>query len=172
MKSNQEAMGSLARYIRDFTCNMPPLPGVFPDYLAPIVRNNQCERELAMARVGHAIACICFTGPKQRLWHNPTSAMWNCATGGAGWAWRCVVPFTSFSENEVLPDSSRRPVWFAFSEERPLAFFAAAPQLPNAHRLGASLLGTSGMDLHDAGEAVIARLQTFPGLQGMAGNFD
>ena len=35
-----------------------------------------------------------------------------------------MVPFTSFSENEVLPDGSRPPVWFAFSEERPLAFFA------------------------------------------------
>lgn len=37
---------------------------------------------------------------------------------------RCVVPFTSFSENEVLADGSRPPVWFALSEERPLAFFA------------------------------------------------
>lgn len=37
---------------------------------------------------------------------------------------RCVVPFNSFSENEVLADGSRPPVWFALSEERPLAFFA------------------------------------------------
>jgi putative SOS response-associated peptidase YedK len=37
---------------------------------------------------------------------------------------RCVVPFTSFSENEVLAHGSRPPVWFAFGEERPLAFFA------------------------------------------------
>ena len=37
---------------------------------------------------------------------------------------RCVVPFTSFSENEVLPDGSRPPVWFALSDNRPLAFFA------------------------------------------------
>ena len=37
---------------------------------------------------------------------------------------RCVVPFTSFSENEVLPDGKRPPVWFAFDETRPLAFFA------------------------------------------------
>ena len=37
---------------------------------------------------------------------------------------RCVVPFTSFSENEVMPDGSRPPVWFALSEARPLAFFA------------------------------------------------
>ena len=34
------------------------------------------------------------------------------------------MPFTSFSENEVLPDGSRPPVWFALDESRPLAFFA------------------------------------------------
>ena len=37
---------------------------------------------------------------------------------------RCVVPFTSFSENEHLPDGTRPPVWFALDETRPLAFFA------------------------------------------------
>jgi putative SOS response-associated peptidase YedK len=37
---------------------------------------------------------------------------------------RCVVPFTSFSENEVLPDGSRPPIWFALDGTRPLAFFA------------------------------------------------
>jgi putative SOS response-associated peptidase YedK len=36
----------------------------------------------------------------------------------------CVVSFNSFSENEKLPDGSNPPVWFAFSEERPLNFFA------------------------------------------------
>jgi putative SOS response-associated peptidase YedK len=34
------------------------------------------------------------------------------------------VPFTSFSENEALPDGTHPPVWFAFDETRPLAFFA------------------------------------------------
>ena len=37
---------------------------------------------------------------------------------------RCVVPYTSFSKKEVLPDGSRPPVWFALDETRPLAFFA------------------------------------------------
>ena len=37
---------------------------------------------------------------------------------------RCVVPFTSFAENEILPDGSRPPVWFGLDESRPLAFFA------------------------------------------------
>jgi putative SOS response-associated peptidase YedK len=37
---------------------------------------------------------------------------------------RCLVPFTSFSENETLPDGSKPPIWFALDETRPLAFFA------------------------------------------------
>jgi putative SOS response-associated peptidase YedK len=37
---------------------------------------------------------------------------------------RCVVPVTSFAENELQPDGSRPPVWFALDESRPLAFFA------------------------------------------------
>jgi putative SOS response-associated peptidase YedK len=35
-----------------------------------------------------------------------------------------VVPFTSFAENEILPNGTRAPVWFALDETRPLAFFA------------------------------------------------
>ena len=34
------------------------------------------------------------------------------------------MPFTSFSENEALPDGSHPPVWFALDETRPLACFA------------------------------------------------
>ena len=52
MKSNQEACVPWLKYISDFTGNMPPLPGIFPDYQAPIVRNHQGQRQLAMARWG------------------------------------------------------------------------------------------------------------------------
>ena len=37
---------------------------------------------------------------------------------------RCLVPFTSFSENESFPDGTKPPIWFALSNDRPLAFFA------------------------------------------------
>ena len=57
---------------------------------------------------------------------SPMSATSNLRIGGAGSDFenRCVVPWTSFSENEVMPDGSRPAVWFAFDETRPLAFFA------------------------------------------------
>jgi hypothetical protein len=44
--------------------NMPPLPGVFPDYAAPIVRNTADGRELTMARWGNAVAGVRTPGPQ------------------------------------------------------------------------------------------------------------
>ena len=34
-----QAIREFARAVRDTTGNLPPIPGVFPDYSAPIVRN-------------------------------------------------------------------------------------------------------------------------------------
>ena len=52
----QAAIIALTRAMRDTTGNLPPLPGIFPDYLAPIVRNApDGVRELAMA-LGYARA--------------------------------------------------------------------------------------------------------------------
>ena len=50
-----------------------------------------------------------------------TSSHWRAWLGPEH---RCLVPFTSFAENEEQPDGSKPPVWFAFDESRPLAFFA------------------------------------------------
>jgi hypothetical protein len=46
----QRAITDLAKAMRDSTGNLPPLPGMFPDYPAPIVRSQADGRELAMAR--------------------------------------------------------------------------------------------------------------------------
>ena len=35
----QQAIVAATRAIRDVTGNLPPFPGIFPDYAAPIVRN-------------------------------------------------------------------------------------------------------------------------------------
>ena len=39
LTKGQVAIIALTRAMRDTIGNMPPLPGIFPDYLAPIVRN-------------------------------------------------------------------------------------------------------------------------------------
>jgi hypothetical protein len=50
LTKGQVAISELARAMNDRTGNMPPLPRIFPDYDAPIVRNTSRGRELAMAR--------------------------------------------------------------------------------------------------------------------------
>jgi putative SOS response-associated peptidase YedK len=48
--TNQAAIIALFRVINQYVGNLPPMPGVFPDYPAPIVRNDGGERELALMR--------------------------------------------------------------------------------------------------------------------------
>jgi putative SOS response-associated peptidase YedK len=48
----QDAMRSLFRVGRDLTGNLPPMPGIFPDYSAPIVRVAEGERESTLSRWG------------------------------------------------------------------------------------------------------------------------
>jgi putative SOS response-associated peptidase YedK len=121
-----QAIRDFARAMRDKTGNLPPIPGVFPDYFAPIVRNaDDGARELTMARWGmpspQSVSKGRNSDPGVTNIRNVASPHWRRWLGVES---RCVVPFTSFAENEILPDGSRPPVWFAFEESRPLAFFA------------------------------------------------
>jgi putative SOS response-associated peptidase YedK len=50
--TNQAAIIALFRVINRYVGNLAPMPGVFPDYKAPIVRNVTDGRELATARWG------------------------------------------------------------------------------------------------------------------------
>src|SRR4051794_40576057 len=53
LTKGQAAIIAFVRALRDTTGNMPPLPGIFPDYRAPIVRNApDGRRELTLARWG------------------------------------------------------------------------------------------------------------------------
>jgi len=121
-----QAIREAARAMRDYTGNLPPLPGIFPDFFAPIVRNApDGVRELTMARWGMPSPAFVLKGRKSDPGvtnvRNVASPHWRRWLNVAS---RCVVPFTSFSENEALADGSHPPVWFALDESRPLAFFA------------------------------------------------
>src|SRR5450631_4096967 len=121
----RQAIRDFVRAVRSDVGNMPPLPGVFPDYQAPIVRTGVDGRELVMARWGMPSPVFALKGrnsdPGVTNIRNADSPHWRRWLGVES---RCAVPFSSFSENEVLPDGSRPPVWFAFDDTRPLAFFA------------------------------------------------
>lgn len=146
LTKGQAAIVALTRAIRDTTGNLPPLPGIFPDYPAPIVRNApDGVRELAMVRWGMPSSQrAIFEAAKKRagkleakgrvvdfdelLRMEPDGGTTNIRnTASAHWKrWvgvenRCVVPLTSFSE---FDHASKQDVWFALSADRPLAVFA------------------------------------------------
>jgi putative SOS response-associated peptidase YedK len=52
--TNQAAIINLFRVMNRYVGNLPPMPGVFPDYPAPVVRNAGVERELTMMQWGNA----------------------------------------------------------------------------------------------------------------------
>lgn len=48
----QAAILEFTRAAIDRTGNLPPMPGIFPDTMAPVVRNTEDGRELTMMRWG------------------------------------------------------------------------------------------------------------------------
>ncbi|UDQ90117.1 SOS response-associated peptidase [Xanthobacter autotrophicus] len=144
--SNVQAIIDLTRATRSLVGNLAPQPGIFPDYEAPIVRTGaDGAREIAMARWGMPSSPLALMEAtkkraakleakgvpvdfKELLRLEPDAGTTNIRnTSSKHWQrWlgpenRCLVPFTSFSE---FNKAAGGDIWFAFSEERPLAFFA------------------------------------------------
>ncbi len=116
----QAAIIAFTRAMRDTTGNLPPLPGIFPDYPAPIVRSApDGVRELTMARWGMP-GPPAFGGAPITNIRNTKSPHWRRWLKPEN---RCVVPWTSFCEYaDTKP--KKTSTWFAFAEGRPLAGFA------------------------------------------------
>jgi putative SOS response-associated peptidase YedK len=149
MTTNVEAIRRLFEVdvSSDKSGNLPAMPGIYPDYPAPIVRNGTAGRELAMARWGMPSSQKALMDAakkraeklqakgktvdfKELLRLEPDSGTTNIRNvSSAHWKrWlgpenRCLVPFTSFSEYDTI-DGKKTPVWFAAEESRPLLCFA------------------------------------------------
>src|SRR5215472_10051292 len=50
--TNQAAIAALFRVINRYVGNLAPMPGVFPDYPAPVIRNTDSGTEMALMRWG------------------------------------------------------------------------------------------------------------------------
>ena len=50
--TNQAAISALFRVINRYVGNLPPMPAVFPDYPALVIRNAGAKRELITMRWG------------------------------------------------------------------------------------------------------------------------
>lgn len=123
--SQREAIRQLVKALRDLGANELSRDNVFPDYLAPIVREQNGERVLVNAKWGLPSPAFALQGrnsdPGITNIRNTSSSHWKRWLGPAN---RCLVPFTSFAEPETLPDGKKQNAWFAFNEDRPIAFFA------------------------------------------------
>src|SRR5215469_8060263 len=124
----QDAIRQLFRVRHDRAGNLPPLPGIFPDMMAPVIRQGpDGERELTMARWGMPTPPQHRKGPIDRgvtNMRNVSSLHWRQWLKPES---RCLVPATSFCEPTDAPDPAtgrKRWTWFALAEERPLFAFA------------------------------------------------
>lgn len=119
MTRARDAIRTLFRVDRDDTGNQPPLPAIFPDQLAPVVRRDDAGmRVMQTMRWGFP--------PPPNLGNRPVTNIRN--TASPFWrAWlrpgyRCLVPATSFCEYDE--HHAKRPTWFALGPDRPPFAFA------------------------------------------------
>ncbi len=95
------------------------MPGVFPDYPAPVIRNTDSGTEMALMRWGMPPPPR-TGGPPVTNIRNTSSPHWR------GWLKpenRCLVPFNSFAEYAPEPNLETKKkdvVWFALDDDRPL----------------------------------------------------
>jgi len=147
MTKNVDAIRRLFAALNSRVGNLPSMPGIFPGYPAPIVRNAPDSREIVMARWGMPSSQRALMDAtkkraekleakgqtvdfKKLLRMEPDIGSTNIRNvNSAHWkrwlepANRCLVPFTSFSEYDTI-DGKKVPVWFAPDESRPLMAFA------------------------------------------------
>ncbi|MEO5613674.1 MAG: SOS response-associated peptidase family protein [Cypionkella sp.] len=113
--------------IADLMGNLPAMPGIYPDYSAPILRPAPAGGwRLAMARWGLPTPPQFLHGkrtdPGVTNIRNLAAPHWQRWLGVEH---RCLVPFTSFAEPDSRSGPNKgKPVWFALGTDRPLAFFA------------------------------------------------
>ncbi len=120
MTKSREALTAYVRAMRDRTGNQPPLPDIFPDQLAPVVRTaKDGVREVVTMRWGFPPPSAASKRPVTNV-RNLSSSYWR------NWLdkpeFRCLVPATSFVEyTDTTPKIAH---WFALGQDRPLFCFA------------------------------------------------
>lgn len=122
-KKLKEATG---RYL-DLTNGASFDEDIYPDYPAPVLRNNIDGPELALCRWGMPTPPMYLKGDIDKgiiNVRNIASRHWQQWLGAGS---RCLVPATSFSEYDQMPDpkTGKKPLhWFARDKEQSLFFFA------------------------------------------------
>jgi putative SOS response-associated peptidase YedK len=121
--TNQSAIATLFRVMNRYVGNLQPVPGVFPDYPAPVVRNAGADRKLILMRWGMPPPLRTGEPPVTNI-RNAFSPHWRGLLKPEN---RCLAPFNSFAEYapEPNPETKKKDVvWFAINVDRPLTCFA------------------------------------------------
>jgi putative SOS response-associated peptidase YedK len=119
----QEAMRQLFAPLDvvDHLGNLAPMPEIYPDYRAPILRNGAEGVEMVMARWGMPTPPQFLAGKKTDRGvtniRNTKSPHWRRWLGTTH---RCLVPMDAFAEPNTVVGGN---AWFAVADRRP-AFFA------------------------------------------------
>lgn len=103
----------------DSAGNLEAQAGIFPDSVAPVVRETPQGRELLKMRWG-------FPSPPQAKSKYTTNVRKTTSSFWKPWLkpeYRCLVPVTSFCEYDWRSGKAV-PTWFALDATRPLFFFA------------------------------------------------
>lgn len=167
--TSQEEIRGATRAMIDTVGNLEPEIEVWPDRMAPIVRNTPAGRELVMVRWGMPSSSqAIFQNAKKRaekleakgkpvdfpelLKMEPDGGTTNVRnTSSKHWTrWlgvenRCVVPMTRFAEPDhgSKVEGGRVPnAWFAKDESEPLIFFAGiwVPQWESVRKIKEGLI--------------------------------
>jgi putative SOS response-associated peptidase YedK len=121
--TNQAAIIALFHVMNRYVGNLPPMPGVFPEYAAPVVRNAGAERELTMMRWG-------MPPPSGRTGGPPVTNIGNAwSPARLAEAGKPLVPFNSFAEYLPKPNPETQKkdlVWFALHDD-PTTDHASGP---------------------------------------------
>ena len=131
--TNQAAIIALFRVVNRYVGNLAPMPGVFPDYPAPVIRNTECRHRADHDALGHAATAAHGRPTGHQHPEHVVAAL-------AGWLKpenRCLVPFNSFAEYapEPNPETKKKDVvWFALNDDRPLPLSPASGPTFNGDR--------------------------------------
>ena len=110
--TGQTAIQKAFRAIHDRTGNLPSMPAICPDQIAPVIRTAPDGRELAMLRWGFpSPPGVSGNGVVTNI-RNTNSSYWRAYMAPAN---RCLVPATSFSEYGTGKPAI--PHWFALGAE-------------------------------------------------------
>jgi putative SOS response-associated peptidase YedK len=151
LTTNQMAIRDFVAATHDLIGNLEPSLDVYPDYFAPLVRNNEDRRELTMVRWGMPSSSKALLDAASKradklrakgkevnfdelLKMEPDRGTTNIRnTASQHWKrWlgvgnRCVVPLTRFAEPDPASKVDGGPMpnaWFASASDEPLMFFA------------------------------------------------